>query len=212
MAGELGMETTRVHRLLRTLSHLGLVMQTDNRKYAPGPAISVLAAQTLHATRFSERALPHLEKLRHSLRKTVAMGVLWDRSVTYLYHGKGHQTWQKAISGHALWPATQSGLGIAILSQLTNAEVTERFAGHPTPGFATLKELLATLDETRRQGYAFVHTHLNRRTLALTLENSTALAVGVTGVLRESDVKNLLPRLQETATTIDEGLPLYRLR
>jgi DNA-binding IclR family transcriptional regulator len=187
-------------------------MQTDNRKYAPGPAISVLAAQTLHATRFGERALPHLEKLRHSLRKTVAMGVLWDRSMSYLYHGKGHQNWHKAISGHGLWPATQSGLGIALLSQLTDAQVTEQFAGHPTPGFATLKELLATLDETRTQGYAFVHTHLNRRTLAIALENSTTLAIGVTGVLRESDVKDLLPRLSETAKAIGEGLSLYRLR
>jgi DNA-binding IclR family transcriptional regulator len=58
IAADLGMELTRVHRLLRTLSHLGMILQTDSRKYAPGPAISVIAAQTLHATRFGEFTKP----------------------------------------------------------------------------------------------------------------------------------------------------------
>ncbi|MFZ4779037.1 MAG: IclR family transcriptional regulator domain-containing protein, partial [Terrimicrobiaceae bacterium] len=176
------------------------------------PAISVIAAQTLHATRFGERALPHLEKLRHSLRKTVALGVLWEHSISYLYHGTGQERMEKAIGGHELWPATKSGLGIAILSRFTDEEISERFTGHPIPPFENLKDLCAVLDKTRTQGYAFVHTIGNKWTLAVSLENSPSLAVGISGRLTESHVAAILPRLRETAAAIDEGLSLFKVR
>lgn len=212
IAEELGMELTRVHRLLRTLTHLGMVIQTEKRKYAVGPGVSVIAAQTLHATRFGERALPQLEQLRHSLRKKVALGVLWERSVSYLYHASGHESWQKALGGHELWPATQSGVGIAMLSRLTDEEITERFHDYPTLPFKSVGNLLTEIKKTRAQGYALVNTLGSQWTLAIALENSPALAVGISGKLTESHVGALLPRLRETAEAINEGLSLFKVR
>lgn len=212
LATGLGLEQTRVHRLLRTLTHLGLIIQTEGRKYGPGPAIPILAAQTLHATRFSELALPGLEKLRRTTRKTVALGVLWERSVSYLYHGRGRDSWQKAIGGHELWPASNSGLGIAILAQLDNAQVREKYAGHQVAGLGDIRSLLAILKQTRAQGYAFVHTIRSEWTLAVALENNPYLAVGITGQLKESHVKDLLPKIQAVAKGIDLGYSLFRVR
>lgn len=212
IAQELGMETTRVHRLLRTLAHLGMVIQTEKRKYGVGPGILVIAAQSLHATGFGERALPHLEQLRHSLRKMVAFGVLWERSVSYLYHASGHESWHKALGGHELWPATQSGVGIAMLARLPEEEIVRRFHSHPTLPFESVKDLLTTLDATRQRGYAFVPTRGSEWTLAVALENSPALAVGISGQLTESHVGTLLPCLRETAAAIDEGLSLFKVR
>lgn len=212
LAAELDLEQTRVHRLLRTLGHLGLVVQTDGRRYAPGPAIPVLAAQTLHATHFAEKALPRLEALRRAAGRTVAMGVLWERSVSYLYHGGAKARLEEAIGGHGLWPASQSGLGVACLARMTDSEVTARYKGHSIPGFRTAKDLKAELAKTRARGYAFVHTIGRRYTLAVSLPNSPSLALGVTGTLSQADAAKWLPKLQVTAAAIDEGLGLFKVR
>jgi len=211
LAAELDLEQTRVHRLLRTLGHLGLVVQTDGRRYAPGPAIPVLAAQTLHATRFAEKALPHLEALRRKVGLTVALGVLWERSVSYLYHGAAGAKLEEAIGGHALLPASQSSLGIACLARGTDSDVSALYKGHALPGFRTMKDLRAELVRTRAQGYAFVHTSGRRRTLAVSLPNSPSLALGVAEILR-GDVTGLLPQLRATAAAIDQGLALFKVR
>ena len=212
LAAGLGLEVTRVHRLLRTLSHLGMIVQTEGRKYGPGPAISILAAQTLHATRFGERALPELERLARATRKKVAFGVLWERSVSYLYHGGGPRGWHQAIGGHELWPATKSGLGIAILATLSDQELKARFGRDPIPGFKDLRALQAVMEKTRRQGYAFISTEGSQATLAVALENSPSLAVGMTGRLKSPQLAGLLPKLQAAARVIDAGFSLFRVR
>ena len=212
LAAELDLEQTRVHRLLRTLGHLGLVVQTDGRRYAPGPAIPVLAAQTLHASHFADKALPQLEALRRAVGLTVAMGVLWERSVSYLYHGGAKARLEEAIGGHGLWPASQSGLGIACLARMTDAEVAIRYKGHSFPGFRTMKSLRAELAKTRTQGYAFVHTVGDERTLAVSLPNSPSLALGVTGTLRPAEIPKLLPQLRASASAVDQGLELFKVR
>lgn len=212
LAAELDLEQTRVHRLLRTLGHLGLVVQTDGRRYAPGPAIPVLAAQTLHASHFADKALPQLEALRRAVGLTVAMGVLWERSVSYLYHGSAKARLEEAIGGHGLWPASQSGLGIACLARMPDTEVVARYKGHPLPGFKTTKDFRTALAKARAEGYAFVHTVGRERTLAVSLPNSPSLALGVTGALRQNEVAKLLPKLRATAAEIDEGLALFKVR
>jgi DNA-binding IclR family transcriptional regulator len=212
LAAELDLEQTRVHRLLRTLGHLGLVVQTDGRRYAPGPAIPGLAAQTLHASHFADKALPQLEKLRREVGLTVAMGVLWERSISYLYHGGAKARLEEAIGGHGLWPASQSGLGIACLARMTDSEVAARYKGHSFPGFRTMKSLRAELAKTRAQGYAFAHTVGDERTLAVSLPNSPSLALGVTGKLRQAGIRKLLPQLLAAASAVDQGLELFKVR
>jgi len=76
LARELGLEPTRVNRLLRTLAHLGLAQQDDRRKYRRGPGIHVLAAQAKFRSGLLRRAMPVLESLRR-FEFTVALGVLW---------------------------------------------------------------------------------------------------------------------------------------
>jgi len=60
LARDLGLEPTRVHRLLRTLAHLGLAQQDAQRRYRPGPGIHVLAAQAMFGSGLLRRALPVL--------------------------------------------------------------------------------------------------------------------------------------------------------
>ena len=117
LAKMLDMEQTKVHRLLRTLAHLGFTQQNRSRKYGPGPAIYALAAQTLYASHFIRDALGPLEELRARLPHIVAMGVVWNRRVNYLYHAKRGTPLEQAIGTFGNWLAAAFG------NRLLNAPV-----------------------------------------------------------------------------------------
>ncbi|NUQ01597.1 MAG: helix-turn-helix domain-containing protein, partial [Armatimonadetes bacterium] len=138
----LGLETTRVHRLLRTLAHLGLVRQNAARKYEVGPAIHVLSAQSMFASGLLRRALGPLEGLQ-TTGHAVALGVLWRDSVSYLYHREPGMNAAEALGRVGLFPADQSSIGLVLLA----AQPDERLAG--LWGGQQAEALLAELAETR---------------------------------------------------------------
>jgi DNA-binding IclR family transcriptional regulator len=110
LARELGLEPTRVNRLLKTLAALGLIAQTAGRRYAAGPGIHILAAQSLYASGLIRYALPVLESL-HDTGYLVAMGVLWRDKVSYLYHAAPGTPSIEAVGTRGFFPAMESGIG-----------------------------------------------------------------------------------------------------
>jgi len=64
LARKMGMTHTMVNRILGTLSYLGLVEKTENRKYRPGPALHVFAAQSMMASRLLPLTIPKLLPFR----------------------------------------------------------------------------------------------------------------------------------------------------
>jgi hypothetical protein len=85
LARRLNIDSVKVNRLLKTLAYLGIARQTADRKYTAGPGMHVLAAQSLFASGLIRNALPVLEGLRR-FGHTVALGVLWQDNVSYLFH------------------------------------------------------------------------------------------------------------------------------
>ena len=116
LARQLGIDSTKVNRLLKTLAYLGIARQTANRKYTAGPGMHVLAAQSLFASGLIRRALPVLEGLRR-FGHTVALGVLWGDSVSYLFHAPPGIEASRGLGRIGLLPATTSGIGIVLLSE-----------------------------------------------------------------------------------------------
>jgi DNA-binding IclR family transcriptional regulator len=83
LARLMGINATRVNRLLMTMAAIGLTQQDAHRRYLPGPGIHALAAQAIRGSALFSQALPLLE--RHAPKDiVVAMGVLWGRP-GYLY-------------------------------------------------------------------------------------------------------------------------------
>ena len=82
MARQLGLEPTRVNRLLKTLAHLGMARQDPDRKYLPGPAMHVLSALSLFGSGLIRRAIGPLESLvaEHPYREP-----LWAQLITAYY-------------------------------------------------------------------------------------------------------------------------------
>ena len=61
LARQMGMNSTRVNRLLMTMASIGLTVQDEQRRYLPGPGVQALAAQAIRGSSLFAQALPQLE-------------------------------------------------------------------------------------------------------------------------------------------------------
>lgn len=203
LARRLGLEATRANRLLKTLAHLGLARQGEDRRYQSGPAMHVLSIQSLRASGLIRRAVPVLESL-HSTGHTVALGVLWRNQVSYLYHGRTGVPASEAIGGTGIFPASQSAIGLVLLSQMPIREVGKLYAKGEVPGFTSLAALQTDIRRAREGGFAVVvhGEYPVHASLAIPLGGDTGAAIALAGVIHASDYPRLVQRLQVAAGKI----------
>lgn len=203
VAKELGMEPTKVHRLLRTLAASGYLRQIKGRKYAPDTAIAVLAAQALQGTNFIERVYPVLDELHETTGMLVAYGMLWNRQVTYLYHAKPEIKGGMGLAGHTVVEATLSRLGLVMLASLSDHEITQRYADRDIPGFGSMSALLAKLKSIREQGYAYDSADSKgTKTVAISFEKQPMIAIGISGKITPNKRDHWVERLREVEKRI----------
>lgn len=204
LARRLDIDPTKVNRLLKTLAYLGIARQTADRKYAPGPGMHVLAAQSLFASGLIRRALPVLEALRR-FGHTVALGVLWEKNVSYLFHAPPGVEASHGLGRIGLLPATTSGIGMVLLSEHEDQEVRELYAGADIPQFpGGIEQLLAKLAEVRRLGYARVHVADARdhHVIAVSTGDPAHAGVAVSGWIPEAATPPIVEALQAAAAEI----------
>lgn len=207
IAEELGLEPTRVHRLLKTLAHLGFTRQNSARRYAAGPGIYVLAAQTLQATSFFQEAVGPLEALRIQTPHITAMGALWNREVTYLYHGRGDAALRETLGAFGSWEASNSGVGWAVLSGFEEATVRELYQDEDLQHIqGSLDSFCRELRRARKRGYADLKVHgtEGHTTIARRLEFNPYLAIALSGKISQKEKPGLVKKLLETAQTIEQ--------
>lgn len=209
LARQLGLEPTRVNRLLKTLAHLGLAEQDEQRKYRPGPAIHVLAAQSLFGSGLIRRALPHLENL-HRHGHLVALGVRWQDKVAYVYHGMPGMKAFEALGRVELRPATLTGVGMMLLASQDNTTIRKLYRDHPPEGFQSVERLLARLREVRARGHVRMELTASPllATLAVPVGASRYAAIAFSGAITDTVADRLLPHLIAAATAIDPRSPV----
>jgi len=204
LARRLDANPTRVNRLLKTLAYMGIVRQTADRKYTAGPGMHVLAAQSLFASGLIRRALPVLESLRR-FGHTVAMGVLWNDSVSYLFHAPPGIEAARGLGRIGLLPATTSGIGIELLAQLPDEEVRELYGDREIPMFpGGIDDLLQTLAQVRAQRYARVHVADDRdhHIVAVAVGEPVYAGIAMSGWIPESATAELVEALRQAAQDI----------
>ena len=182
MGRELGLEPTRVNRLLKTLAHLGIAQQTPDRQYVPGPAMHVLAAQAMFGSGLIRRAVGPLESLKH-FGMAIAMGVLWRDQVSYLYHGGPNVNSGEAIGRIGLFPATRSSIGMVLLARQSEDDVRTLFADREIANFpGGIESLLKELSVVREKGVALIKPYEDQPTMsmAVAIEHEPA-AIAVSG-------------------------------
>jgi DNA-binding IclR family transcriptional regulator len=189
LARQMGMTHSRINRLLSTLARIGLVEQTAQRKYRPGPGLHVLAAQSMKGSRLLPAALPHLMELR-SEGLTVALGVLWRRQVCYLFHRRPSQSLETAIGLHELYPAERSSIGVALLAS-------------SMPPQEASPDLREALEHVRREGFAIVRYPGGEVSIGVSVGQPPLAAIAVSGKqLDESTIPPIARRLQAIAQQI----------
>jgi DNA-binding IclR family transcriptional regulator len=204
MSRRLGMEPTRVNRLLKTLAHIGVAAQTNDRKYVPGPGMHVLAAQCIFASGLLRRAIVPLEELG-KYGMITALGVLWKDRVSYLYHALPGMKTSDAIGRVALFPSTLSSIGMILLSHLPEKEIREIYAGKEIPGYPKgIKELLPVLRRFRAKGFSVVSTKgsVVNTSIACAIGIPPGAAVALSGKIARRDQSKFHKILMDTASKI----------
>ncbi len=203
LARRLDMETTRAHRLLKTLAHMGMARQNRHAKYMPGPAMHVLAAQSLYSSGLIGNSTRPLRELHRKVNLITAFGMLWERNCYYLYHLMPGMSAEEAVGRMRLQPATQSGIGMMILSKKSDDDVRELYDGvDDIPSYpGGVEMVIEDLHRIRKLGYAFVETHSDTAdvSLASMSPNSLYTSVAVAGSFDES-------RIPELKAAIDQAL------
>jgi len=151
---ELAPSTT--HRLLSTLTSLGYARQTDDRRYALGPALITLGSRA--TPQAAVIAGPVLEELERATEETANLAVLDGDLVAYVaQRASRHHMRMFTEAGRRVLPHA-SGVGKAILATLPQQRVTDlvRRTGMPRFTDSTLTSETALLDdlrESRRRGF-----------------------------------------------------------
>ena len=196
-------EHTRVSRLLSTLASIGLLEQTPQRKYQPGPALHILAAQSLRGSMLLTCALPHLAALMGQ-GMTVALGVLWQRQVCFLFHSKPGQPLEESIGRHELHPAERSSAGLALLAHATPRPKRKppRALIEAEPS-VPVTHLEAALAGVRELGYARLRfAEKGILSIGLPLGTPPIAALGLSGPWKARETPRIVKLLRETATKI----------
>ena len=205
LARRIGLDPTKVNRLLKTLTYLGIARQTSNRKYTSGPGMHVLAAQSLFASGLMRRALPLLENLRR-FGHTVALGVLWNDSVSYLFHAPPGIEASRGLGRIGLLPASISGIGLILLSELEDERVAEIYAGkEEIPNFpGGLPQLMEKVAEIRSLGYARVHVADDRdhHIVAVSSGDPAHVGIALSGWIPDGSTAPLVEALRQAATEL----------
>lgn len=205
LARQLNLEPTRVHRLLKTLAHLGIASQTSDKKYIPGPGMHVLAAQSIFASGLIGKALPHLELLQR-YGMVVALGVLWKDQVSYLYHAMPGMTMENALGRIGLYPATRSSIGMALLAHHSDKEIKRLYRNKNIPYYPQgIGKLLEDIHRIRKKGFAKLTTGKNVTTMAVTVGNPLHSAIAFSGKINSSEIDRYFKILKETAEKIEKN-------
>ena len=169
LARQMGMNSTRVNRLLMTMAAIGLTMQDEHRRYLPGPGIHALAAQAIRGSSLFAQALPQLDM--HAPRDiVVALGVLWEDQVIYIWHSEpGERTnASQALAGFRMLPAWQSVIGVSLLAAESDEVLRPRFNDEQWAQIAPL------LMQKRAQDYLIWHRYDGEISMAQPINNNRA--------------------------------------
>jgi DNA-binding IclR family transcriptional regulator len=200
MGERLGIERTKVSRMLGTLAYLGMAERLPDLRYVAGAGVHVLASMSLRGSGLLRFALPHIEFIMGEWNLIGALGVLWRDQVSYLYHAESSSALSDALGGHALFPAEKSSIGQVILAQKTEAEVNHLLAPRLSPD--ELKVLHTSLAEIRDQGYYLEGSH----SLAVPIGHPAIAGLAFQGKWPSKESPQLLSQALYAANMISQQL------
>jgi DNA-binding IclR family transcriptional regulator len=156
-----GVPKMTTHRILATLTKSGLLEQdTETKKYSIGSAIYMMGSLYLRTTDIFTAAESVLESLNDMTSEVTSVGILEKDYITLIMRQESKSDFRWSIHIGSVFPAYASGLGRALLAELTDKQIDslfpeERLQPLTPKTIATKTELKQELQEVRDTGTAF---------------------------------------------------------
>lgn len=157
-AERLGVARSTAHRLLSMLVYRDFAVQDGDRRYSPGPVLSLGVHSPSRVSLLRSVALPHLERLADRVEESTNLQILAGDHVRFIATVEGRQTLRVGDREGMVFPAHLTSGGRMILADLPPDELEslyapQRWADRPgqRPDLAALRRDLATV---RERGFA----------------------------------------------------------
>jgi DNA-binding IclR family transcriptional regulator len=136
-----------------------LSQRRNNGAYGPGPALEQLGAAVIRRRNVRRAAHPILEKLAQQTGETVSLSLLDGPNLHFVHHVEGTRYAHIRHNVGLVLPPSCAAAGKAILATMKNSDVKRQLGGGSLPtrtdsSLQTWDELIATLDDVRRRGFA----------------------------------------------------------
>ena len=160
IASNLGQSAATVYRILVTLENRELVeLDAEAQLWHVGPKAFLIGTQYLRRTSVVERARPILRQLMEEAGETANLAIPRHPNVLFVNQVECDESIRAFFPPGTLSPMHASGIGKALLAQMTNERVEQLISEEPLTQFTehTLTEadgLKANLKAIRERGYA----------------------------------------------------------
>lgn len=159
VAGQLGMSRQAVHRLLRQLEELELILRLPDDRYMLGPRAKKLAIDVIGATQISATTHTILENVVGLVGETCNMGMLDGTEVVYIDRVECNWPLRAPLRPGSKVPCHCTAIGKLMLAHLPLRRRERLLAALPLDRYTdftiTDREAFADhLREIRKQGYS----------------------------------------------------------
>ncbi|WP_292292248.1 HTH-type transcriptional regulator BhcR [Marivita sp.] len=161
LSEDLKQSPATVYRVLTTFEGRGMVdFDPVAQTWHIGAGAFHIGSRFLRRTSLVERARPFLRELMQQTQETANLGVSRDGQVLFLSQVETHHNIRAFFPPGSMSPMHSSGIGKALLAQMSDKEVAAVVRKHKLTAFTehtlVTPEALATdLGATRQRGYAF---------------------------------------------------------
>ncbi|MGL6260097.1 helix-turn-helix domain-containing protein [Vibrio sp. WXL103] len=204
LAARLGINETKVIRLLGTLKLMGMVEQNSQRKYTCGPGVQLLAAQSYHSSPLFRAAVKVAMHNNYNDR-ILAVGLLWRNSVVYMYHAMPEQEPAEGIGGYHLVDVADSCIGQALLAVSSDDNIQEQIQSFDD---VQQEKFLAQVPGVRENGVLVHRGKEGQVSNMCALVNVQGLTAGIAFAaldISESEVESYLAELKGLVADIVEA-------
>ncbi len=160
LAADLDQSPATVYRILMTLQARGLVeFDPADQTWQIGARAFIIGARYLRRTSLVERARPIMRTLMRVTGETANLGVRRGGQVLFLSQVETHESIRAFFPPGTLSPLHASGIGKALLAEMTEAQLADVLSDAPLERFteftsATPDAVRAEVAATRAKGYA----------------------------------------------------------
>lgn len=215
VAARSGLTRAGARRILLTLQALGYV-ESDGKRFRLTPRILELGFAYLTSLPIWNLAEPVMERLSDSVGESCSAAVLDGTDIVYVLRVHTHKIVALNLNVGTRLPAWCTSLGRVLLAGLDDTAVKARLKASAIQPNTRLTEtdpaeLLARVQQVRRQGWALVNQELEEGliSIAAPVRNRAGQVIAALNVSGQANRTNatvmkeqLLPRLREAADEV----------